>query len=152
MTTDQNKITARKLVDEGYAKRNWKLLDETYAPDAINHDPNQPNLGKGAQGVKASMEPYFTAFPDLKIFVEREIAEGDLVAQHVRTIGTNTGQLNGMPATNKKTNVTGVITTKFKDGKVVETWALFDQLGLMQQLGVIKTPETAKPELVGSAR
>lgn len=152
MTVDQNKVTARKLVDEGYAKRNWKLLDELYTTDAINHDPSRTAIVKGPQGVKDGIEPYFKAFPDLKIFIEREIGEGDLVVQHVRAIGTNTGELNGMPATHKKTNVTGVMTTKFSNGKVVETWALFDQLGLMQQLGVIKTPEATKPELVGAAR
>ena len=68
------------------------------------------------------------------------IAEGDYVAQYLRTSGTHTCPLAGIPATGKKTSVTGVVISKFKDREVVETRSLWDQLSLMQQLGVIPTP------------
>jgi steroid delta-isomerase-like uncharacterized protein len=151
---DQNKVTARRLVEEGFNKHNLKLLDEVFTTDAQSHDPQQPNLPRGPEGVRKSMQGYLTAFPDAKLIIEREIAEGDYVVQHLRTTGTHTGELFGTPATNKKTSVIGVITSKFKDGKIVETWSLFDQLGLMQQLGVVPMPDTAtkQRELVGAAR
>lgn len=152
MTTEQNKVTARRLVEEGFNKKNLKLLDEIFAKDAISHDPSQPNLGRGPQGARESMEPYTTAFPDARLVIEREIAEGDYVVQYLRTSGTHTGPLGNIPATGKKTNVTGVIISKFQDGKVVETWSLWDQLTLMQQLGVVPMPETAakQPAFAGS--
>ena len=152
MYTD-NKVIARRLVEEGYNKHDLKLLDEIFTADAQSHDPQQPTVGRGPDGVRQSMQGYITAFPDSKATIEREIGDGDYVVQHLRTSGTHTGQLGLIPATGKKTSVTGVITSKFKDGKIVETWSLFDQLGLMQQLGVVPTPEAAKrPELVGAAR
>jgi len=58
-----------------------------------------------------------------------------------------------MPATGKNTSVTGVMTSKIKDGKVIEAWSLFDSLGLLQQLGVVpaaQTTPTREPELVGA--
>lgn len=146
MTTDQNKSTLSRLVEEGYNKHNFKLLDEIFAKDAISHDPSQPNLGRGPDGARESMKMYTTAFPDSKIVIEREIAEGDYVVQHLRTSGTHTGPLGPIPATGKKTNVTGVIISKLQGGKVVETWSLWDQLSLMQQLGVVPMPETATKE------
>ena len=146
MTTDQNKSTVSRLVEEGYNKHNFKLLDEIFSRDAISHDPSQPNLGKGPAGARESMQLYTTAFPDSKIVIEREIAEGDYVVQHLRTSGTHTGPLGPIPATGKKTDVTGVIISKLQGGKVVETWSLWDQLSLMQQLGVIPMPETAAKE------
>lgn len=153
MTTDQNKLTVRRLVEEGFNKHNLKLLDEIFATDAISHDPSQPKLGRGPEGARESMQVYTTAFPDSKLTIEREIAEGDYVVQYLRTSGTHSGPLGNIPATGKKTNVTGVIISKFEDGKVVESWSLWDQLSLMQQIGVVPMPETAKkPELVGAAR
>jgi predicted ester cyclase len=85
--------------------------------------------------------------------IEKEICEGDYVVQHLRAIGTNTGAFNGMPATGKKSNTTGVMTTKFNNGKVVEAWSIFDSYGLLQQLGVIPTQDVAtkrEPVLAGS--
>jgi len=59
-----------------------------------------------------------------------------------------------MPATNKKAITTGAMTTKFdSSGKIVEVWSFFDNLGLMQQLGVVPTPQVAtrrEPVLAGS--
>ncbi len=152
MTTDQNKFTVRRLVEKGFNKNNPKLLDEIFSIDAINHDPSQPNLGRGPGGARESMQVYTTAFPDAEITIEREIAEGDYVVQYLRTSGTHTGPLANIPATGKKTNVTGVVISKFKDGKVVETWSLWDQLTLMQQLGVVPMPETAakQPAFAGA--
>ena len=152
MSTDQNKSTVRRLVEEGFNKHNLKLLDEIFAKDAISHDPSQPNLGRGPEGARESMQVYTTAFPDSKLVIEREIAEGDYVVQYLSTSGIHSGPLGNIPATGKKTNVTGVIISKFENGKVVETWSLWDQLSLMQQIGVVPMPETAakQPAFVGS--
>jgi steroid delta-isomerase-like uncharacterized protein len=154
MNNEQNKINARRIVDEGWNKHSSKVLDELFTNDAILHNPQDPTVAKGAQGAKTSVDTYLTAFPDLKITIEKEIADGEYVVQHLRAIGTNTGPMNGMPATGKKANTTGAMTTKFDShGKIVEVWSFFDNLGLMQQLGVIPTPEAAtkrEPVLAGS--
>jgi predicted ester cyclase len=42
----------------------------------------------------------------------------------------------GMPATGKQVHVGGITIDKIQDGKVVESWNQWDNLGLMQQLGV----------------
>lgn len=151
MFNDQNKLIARRLIEEGFNKHNLKLLDDIYTADAQIHDPQQPIVGRGPDGARQSMQVYLTAFPDSKLTIEREIAEGDFVVQHVRATGTHSAELAGIPATGKKTNVTGVVTSKLKDGKIVESWSLFDQLGLMQQIGVVPLPEVVKHrELVGA--
>ena len=97
-TTDQNKLTVRRLVEEGFNKQNLKLIDETFAKDAISHDPSQPNLARGPEGARESMRMYSTAFPDAKLTIEREIAEGDYVVQYLSTKGTHTGPLGNIPA------------------------------------------------------
>ena len=77
MFTDQNKTNARRIVDESWNKHNTKSLDELFTSDAPLHDPQNPNNLKGVQGAKATIETFLTAFPDLKITIEKEIAEGD---------------------------------------------------------------------------
>ena len=84
---------------------------------------------------------YRSAIPDLRFKIEQEIAEGDFVVQRITATGTQRGDLPGIPATGKYSAVTGVIITRFKDGKVAEGWSQFDQLGMLQQLGVVPKPE-----------
>ena len=153
MSTNQNKVIARRIVDESWTKHNPSILDGIFSNDAVLHDPQNPTVAKGPQGAKSTLARYLRAFPDLKITIEREIADGDYVVQHLRASGTNTGEFNGMPATGKNTSVTGVMTSKIKDGKVIEAWSLFDSLGLLQQLGVLPAPQVTpkrEPELVGT--
>jgi steroid delta-isomerase-like uncharacterized protein len=154
MSTDQNKAIARRIVDEGWTKHNPTILDSLFSNDALLHDPQNKTVEKGPQGAKSTLATYLKAFPDLKISIEREIAEGDYVVQHLRAIGKNTGEFNGMPPTGKDTNITGVMTSKIKDGKVIEAWSLFDSLGLLRQLGVVPAgaPDISKrePDLVGA--
>jgi len=46
----------------------------------------------------------------------------------------------GIPATGKQITMTGIDITRFSGGKNVEHWGQFDQMGMMQQLGVIPAP------------
>jgi len=148
-----NKDIARRVIEEGFNKHDLRIVDELLTIDALIHDTDAPTVGKGPEGLKRSMQPYLTAFTDMKLQIERDLSDGDYVVQFVRSRGTHTAPLGGIPATNKKVDVTGIITSKLKDGKVVETWLLFDQLGLMKQLGVVEVPTIAKtPELVGASR
>ena len=79
---------------------------------------------------------YFTAFPDVRVTVEFQIAEGDMVVTRWKSHATHTGSLFGMPATNKATSVTGITIDHIENGKLVESWTEFDNLGSMQKLGV----------------
>ncbi len=140
MSTDQNKSTARRVAEEVWNKGNLKALDEIFAPGAPNHNPNVATA-PGPEGLKQVVSLYRSAFPDIRFTIEQEIAEGDFVVQHITATGTQRGDLPGIPATGKGATVTGMIINRFKDGKIAEGWAIFDQLGLLQQLGVVPTPE-----------
>jgi len=140
MSTEQNKAVARRLLEEVWNKGNLKALDENVVPGAPNHDPNNP-IAPGPEGLKQVASLYRSAIPDLRFKIEQEIAEGDFVVHRITATGTQRGDLPGIPATGKYSTVTGVIITRFKDGKVAEGWSLFDQLGMLQQLGVVPKPE-----------
>jgi steroid delta-isomerase-like uncharacterized protein len=65
------------------------------------------------------------------------IADGDLVAVYWIARGTNTGAGNGLPATGKKVEQSGITIWRIVDGKIKEEWSAFDQLSMMQQLGLL---------------
>jgi len=144
MSTDENKAIARRLLEEVWNKGNLKVLDEYVAPGAVNHDPNNP-IAPGPEGLKQIASLYRSALPDLRFNLEQELADGDYVVHRITATGTQKGDLPGIPATGKRTTVTGIIITRIKDGKVAEGWSIFDQLGLLQQLGVVPAPQQLAP-------
>ena len=140
MSTEQNKAAARRITEETWNKGNLGILDEYVAPGAVHHDPNNP-IAPGPQGLKQLISMYRSAFPDLHFAIEQEIADGDYVVHRLIATGTQRGDLPALPATGKRAATTAIIINRFKDGKIVEGWAISDQLGLLQQLGVVPTAE-----------
>jgi predicted ester cyclase len=85
------------------------------------------------------------AFPDLTCTIEEQIAEGDKVATRWKGRGTHQGETEELgPPTGNRMEVTGISIERFSEGKVVEAWDSFDALGMMQQLGLIPSPEEAQ--------
>ncbi len=140
--SEANKIVSRRLVDEAFNQGKFDVIEELVAPTFVNHDPATGD-SKGPQGTRELIEGYRSAFPDIKITVEEQIAEGDLVATRWTATGTHKGELMGIAPTGKESTVTGVTIDKIKDGKIVESWNNWDTLGMMQQLGVIPALATA---------
>ena len=142
MSADANKEIVRRLGVEPW-EGNIGVIDELVTPDYVGHDPSQPEDMRGPEGVKQFVTTYLTAFPDGRITIDEQLAEGDLVASHWTGRGTQQGDLMGIPPTGKQVTVTGITISRVKDGKVVEEWTNWDTLGLLQQLGVV-------PELAGA--
>lgn len=76
--------------------------------------------------------------------VEDMIAEGDKVAARATASGTHQGDFLGIPPTGKHATWSEIHIGRVVDGKFVEHWANSDQLGLLQQLGVVPTPEQSR--------
>ena len=136
--SDQNKALARRGIEEVFNQGKLNVVDELVAPNATFHDAGVPG-GKftGPQGLKQFVQIYRTAFPDIKITIDDQIAEGDKVATRWTGTGTHKGELMGIKATNKHSTVTGIQVERYQNGKLVESWASYDMLGMLQQLGVV---------------
>ncbi len=81
-----------------------------------------------------------TAFPDLHVTFEQELADGDCVIHRGYITGTHQGEFQGIPPTGKQVKMKSIDIWRIANGKAVENWVQFDMLGLMQQLGVIPAP------------
>ena len=84
-----------------------------------------------------------SAFPGGTSTIEDMIVEGDKVVSRITYRATHTGDLMGIPPTGKSVTVSLMTIDQFADGKIVESWRLFDQMAMMQQLGVIPAPGQA---------
>ena len=73
---EENKALARRLFEEVWNKGNLDAIDEIYAPDIVNHTL-PPGIPQGIEGNKMFTKMYLTAFPDTKMTIDLQIAEGD---------------------------------------------------------------------------
>ncbi len=142
MSSEQNKELSRQLYEEIFSKGNTALIDQIFAADYVNHDTSGPPGGwpRGPQGFHAVVATYRGAFSGLQFTIEDQVAEGDRVVTRWTSRATNSGSLAGMPPTGKSVVITGISIERFAHGKIAESWVNFDQMGMMQQLGVIPVP------------
>jgi len=116
------------------------VIDELVAADAVLNDRSVPG-GKmtGPQSYKQFVEMYRAAFPDVRFTIHDQIADGDKLVTRYTATGTHKGELMGIAPTGKRANVTGISIDRYQSGKLVESWANYDTLGMFQQLGIVPT-------------
>jgi steroid delta-isomerase-like uncharacterized protein len=141
VSEEENKAIFRRYVEEVTNRGNLDLADEIF-DRYLAHQPDGSVLERGSEHVKRFMGEFRSAFPNFHTTIEDQIAEGDKVMTRWRMSGTHRGEFRGIAPTGKKLDITGIGIFRFSsEGKVVESWDSFDQLGLMQQLGVIPAPD-----------
>jgi steroid delta-isomerase-like uncharacterized protein len=147
MSTEDNKAIARRFIEEGWNQGNLTVFDELCAPDYIYHDP--VSAVHTREDYKQLVTEGRRVYPDFHLTIEDLIAEGDKVVVRYTLRGTNTGDLvtpsmpMPIPATGKKVTGPGISITRIAGGKAVETWNQADNLGALQQLGLIPVPAQA---------
>ena len=140
MSTEENKAIVRRVNDEVWSEGHLDVIDELIADDFVATVVGAPEQIRGPQGFREFVLMYRTAFPDLRITIDEQFAEGETVVTRWTATGTNEGELMGMPATGKQATTAGININRISGGKLVEGWGLFDQLGLLQQIGAVPTP------------
>ena len=131
---EQNKALAKRAFEELLSGGRFELAEQLYAKDFVNHGVHRDITLEEDQ---AALKGWHQAFPDVKIVPAKLMAEGDLVTIYWIASGTNTGTGNGLPATGKKVEQAGITIWRIVNGKIKEEWSAFDQLSLMQQLGLL---------------
>jgi steroid delta-isomerase-like uncharacterized protein len=136
MSTEENKAIQRRWIEEGWNKHDPDLVDELFDADFVMHSPGRPE-GDSREDFKNNMIAALNTFPDLHVTLDDQIAEGDKVVNRLTFAGTHSGEYMGVPATGKQVSSTSINIDRFLNGKYVEIWNESDNLGFLQQLGVI---------------
>ncbi|MFQ5859457.1 MAG: ester cyclase [Anaerolineae bacterium] len=139
MTVEENKTLFRRYIGEVYNKGNVAVIDELLAPNFVHHNL-PPGVRPDREGLKQFVTVLLAGFPDFRITVEDMVAEGDKVVVRATWRGTHKGEFIGIPPTGRQVTVTEIGIHRIEGGKVSESRVEVDQLGMMQQLGVVPPP------------
>jgi predicted ester cyclase len=135
MSSEENKALIRRLVEEVYNGNNLDLLDELVAQDFVNHSA-LPEHQHGIEGFRHVNRWVRAAFSDAHYAM---IAEGEMLACRLTLSGTHDGEFRGSPPTGRRFSVDHVHWHRLADRKLVERWAVRDDLGAAQQLGLLSS-------------
>jgi steroid delta-isomerase-like uncharacterized protein len=121
---------------EGLNRGDVSAADTVFARDCVIHINGSPEPNLKVDGFKQLIAGLLAAFPDLRITIEDQIAAGDKVATRWSAEGTNTGPFGPVAATGRRVRIGGLILDRVAGGRVLERWELWDQMGMLQQLGL----------------
>jgi predicted ester cyclase len=140
MTSELNKALVRRFF-ESLGANDQATLNELLSADLVAHMPGMPGpLSRELmlQGASASS----AAFSDQHYTVEDQIAEDDKVTTRTTWQATHSaGDFQGVSPTGKRVAASGISIERIQGGKIVERWLCYDQIGMMQQLGLIPPPQ-----------
>jgi steroid delta-isomerase-like uncharacterized protein len=131
-----NKALVTEFIDALFTRGELDAVDRYLAPGFVNHDPF-PGFAADREGFRRIGQVFRHGFPDWHSRLEALIAEGDLVTERFTARGTHQGEVMGVPPTGREVVLAGINIFRVQDGKLVERWGRTDDLGLLQQLGIV---------------
>lgn len=134
--SEQYKTAARNLIEKGFNQKDLRAFEDYFNTNLKDH-ALPPGMPEGFEGRKMFYSAFLAAFPDLHVHIEDTLAEGNQLVIRWSAHGTHEGELMGIPPTGQRVSVGGTAIDRFENGQSVEHWEIFDQVGLMRQLGVI---------------
>jgi steroid delta-isomerase-like uncharacterized protein len=140
MSTETNKAIVRRYFDQILNEQQHDLAEEFLAENIELHGSG---LAPGLEVVKQWLPMFAAAFPDGHYTVEDVVAEGDRVVARITFNGTHKAEMEGIPATGKAVSMPSITIFRLDNGKIAEGWLINDNLGMMQQLGVIPATQAS---------
>jgi steroid delta-isomerase-like uncharacterized protein len=136
MAAEENRTTIRRFLEELFNQQDMSAIDRYLAPDYVDHLV-PPGVPPTRDGFRQFISAFFAGLPDIHYTIEDVLADGDKVAVRLTAQGTQRGEFMGIPATGKQATWGEMHIGRMQDGKIVEHWGQIDNMGMLQQLGVI---------------
>jgi len=138
LSTATHKAIVRRYIEQVLNEQRHDLVEEFLTENIELHGSGIP---PGLEVVKQWFTTFATAFPDGYTTIEDMVAEGDQVVARTAFNGTHQGEMQGIPVTGKSVSIPSITIFRLDNGKIAEGWLVSDDLGMMQQLGVIPGPQ-----------
>ena len=132
----ENKRLARRIFEELGNRGNMVVIPELVGSEFVNHQLDGHEV-RGPEGMRRVVGEFRTAFPDVHVTVDDQIAEADIVVTRWTAAGTHRGPLGEVAPTGKRVKFSGISMMRFDNVRLIEEWELADQLGLLRQVGAI---------------
>lgn len=136
MSLESNKQLCRDYF-KAFLARDTDWMQRHIAPEFVRHDPGLPFEVRGPEGVAKLHDVLMPAFPDMQLDLEDLVAEGEKVLVRLMIRATHTGAFGDMAPTGRRINVPVLDLFQIRDNRLIEHWALFDNLGMLKQLGAL---------------
>ena len=135
--SEKNKAIVMRFFAEMCSGRKLEVADELFAAGHTYQDPSSPGVSAGPAGMKEFVAIYHRGYPDAQWTIDAMYAVDDTVITRWTGRGTQTGDLAGIAPTGKSAAVSGVWINRIADGKIAESWNVWDTLCMLKQLGVV---------------
>jgi steroid delta-isomerase-like uncharacterized protein len=138
-TIEENKTLVRDFIERLFTKGDLSAVDEYLAPDFVNHDPP---FGASAdrEGMRNAGAMFRAAFPDWHSEPDLLVGEDDIVVEHFTASGHHRGDMMGVASSGREVSLRGINIFRIRDGRILERWGRLDELGLLEQLGLVTRP------------
>jgi steroid delta-isomerase-like uncharacterized protein len=144
MSVERNKAIVRSIFEDGLNRGEVEAIARLTAPDFIDHDIHvETGVSGGPEDMRQALIAIRRGFPDIYVTIEQIIAEDDTVVVRNTWRGTHLGEFNGIPASGRPVEISGIVIWRIVDGLIAERWATIDTLTLLQQLNVLPAPAPA---------
>jgi steroid delta-isomerase-like uncharacterized protein len=134
----QNDRIMQRAFQEIMGRGDEAIIDELFASDFAGHDTAGGTFGR--EDFKAGVRAMLAAFADRQVEIADQIVAEDKVATRWSASGVHAGDFNGIPATGRRVHLTGISIDRLAGGKIVESWEVTDDAGLLRQLGALPLP------------
>jgi steroid delta-isomerase-like uncharacterized protein len=148
----ENSALIRRWFEEVWNKGRMEAIDEMASPDIVGHGQAQHDTDIGLDEFKPFVVNLRNAFPDMNVVIDHTIEQGDKVAARWTSTMTHKGPFLGFAPTGKKVVITGTSIQRIANGKIVEGWDNWDQLGLLVQIGAVPAAHFVVPVVATSER
>ena len=135
MTGEDAKQLFRDVIDHVWHRGDLGFIDDAYSPSFVARVPRS-----GYQGLdefRRYVAETRRGIPDIYFYVKEQYVDGDHLVTRFQMTGTHTGDFLGIPPTGKPIDVEGVAINRFHDGRFVESWTVWDVMGLCHELGIV---------------
>jgi len=126
----------QKWID-GLNSGDISVADEIFLADCVIHINGNPQRDLSLNNFKQMLAGLLGAFPDLHFTINDQFTSGEKVSTRWTAKGTNTGLFGEMQATGRAVEIEGLIIDHIVNGRVAKRWELWDQMAMMQQLGLV---------------
>jgi len=133
-----NKALVHRWFEEVWNQGREATIDELFAPDGVTRGLGESDAEvRGPEQFKIFFFNLRNSFPDMHITIEDAIAEGDKVVVRTTIAGTHLGDGIGVPVTGRRIRIAGIFIIRVANGKLIEAWNSWDQLGMLRQIGAV---------------
>jgi hypothetical protein len=139
MPVSANEALVRRAIEAIWNRGDLDVADEVFAAEYVNHDGLIVDLVRDPEAIKISAAFHRLAFPNLCVVVEQLSADEDTVVVGWTARPESVGWRDVGDGGSIQHSVKGITRSRFIDGKIVESWTEWDQIGVLRDLGIVRT-------------